>query len=118
MSNVRFSVPVSKAADDVFARIAAASGVSKGKCIAAWLDDTLDAAEFMANKMDAARQSPRILSRELHTYAAGLAGAVDSVIGRAKSGKTGGLTPPSSNTGGKVFENTPKKADGRGGFSQ
>jgi hypothetical protein len=71
--------------------------------MASWLLDTLDAAEYMAQKMDSARQSPRIVARELHSYAAGLSLAADAVISRAQEGKQG-VTPPSSNTGGKLSE--------------
>ena len=98
MENVRLTVPVSGRAHSVFSRIAEASGVSLGRCMSSWLDDTLDAAEYMADKMLDARTAPRILARELHGYAAGLQVAGDAIIKRAQ----GGLTPPSSNTGGKV----------------
>jgi len=105
---VRLTIPVSKATHDVFTRIANGSGVPIGRCMAQWLQDTLDAADYMAQKIETARQAPGILSRELHGYAAGLAVAGDAVIERAKRGKTA-ITPPSSNTGGK----SPKTARNR-----
>ena len=112
MSNLeiqRVTVPVTVHTHEVFKRISEASGVSVGRCMSSWLLDTLDAAEYMASKMDQARQSPRIVSRELHSYAAGLSLAADAVIQRAQEQKTG-VTPPSSNTGGKLSKSaeTPK----------
>jgi hypothetical protein len=96
----RLSVPIPEQTLEIFKRISAASGVSVGKSVASWLYDTQDAAEYMAQKMDAARQSPRIVARELHSYAAGLAIAGDRVIAAA----AGDLPPRHSNTGGKVSE--------------
>lgn len=97
---VRLTVPLSPNVHAVFSRISESSGVSLGRCVNAWLFDTLDAADFMAQKMEGARQSPRILSRELNAYAAGLSVALDDVLTKAGVGKKG-LNPPSSNTGGK-----------------
>jgi len=105
---VRMSIPLTEQTHKVFQRISNASGVSMGKCMASWLQDTLEAAEYMACKMENARQSPRLVAHELHTYAAGLEMALDSVISTAKGPKPG-LTPPSSNTGGKV---SPKRKGG------
>ena len=97
MQNVRLTVPVSGRAHAVFSRISRSSGVSLGRCMASWLDDTLDAADYMAAKMEDARTAPRILARELHGYAAGLQVASEAVLAGV-----GGFTPPVSNTGGKV----------------
>jgi hypothetical protein len=89
-----------------------------------WLGDTLDAAKFMAEKMEQARAAPGIVAREMHAYALGLADETGSVIrkmqekGRAaRSGDASashgarrpGPTPP-SNTG----VTTQKKKTGRG----
>lgn len=116
----------------VFARMAKAGNMPVGRCMAEWLGDTVDAAEFMAEKMEQARLAPKIVARELHSYAMGLsdittdlmktlgkapkraataeaqaqrdtagdalAGALDEADSLAKTT----LTPPSSNTGGKV----------------
>jgi len=94
---VRLTIPLSPNVHAVFSRISEASGVSLGRCVNSWLFDTLDAADFMAQKMEGARQSPRILSRELNAYAAGLSVALDDVLTKAKA-----INPPSSNTGGKL----------------
>lgn len=38
-----------------------------------WLADTLEAVEFMAEKVEQARAAPRIVMQEMHAYALGLA---------------------------------------------
>jgi hypothetical protein len=98
---VRLTIPVSQQTHDVFSRISRGSGVPLGKCMGSWLADTLDAADYMAQKFDELKQRPAILSRELTNFAAGLSVSAESVIERAKGSKMT-LTPPSSNTGGKV----------------
>jgi hypothetical protein len=61
--------------------------------MASWLEDTLDAADYMAQKLEELKRRPGLLSRELTTYAAGLTVACDDVIDRAKQAKTGNYPP-------------------------
>lgn len=116
----------------VFARMAKAGNMPVGRCMAEWLGDTVDAAEFMAEKMEQARLAPKIVARELHSYAMGLSDITSDLMktlgktpkgaphaeAQAQRDTAGGalsgaldqadllakttLTPPSSNTGGKV----------------
>jgi hypothetical protein len=106
--------------------------------MAEWLADTIDAAEFMASKMEQARSTPKLVARELHSYALGLSDITTDLLESMKAPREGGaagrrsapapasfgaflregekgartpLTPPSSNTGGKVPKNI-KKAGG------
>jgi len=95
---VRLSIPIPAHTYDVFKRISAASGVPLGRCMAQWLGDTLDAAEYMAGKLEEVRARPGDLSRELTGFAVALSAASDDVILKAKSQ----IPPPSSNTGGKL----------------
>ena len=114
----RVSVPVSAEVLDTFERLAAAGNMSTGKAIASWLEDTIEAAEYLASKMIQARAAPKIVAAELHAYALGMAdetnqlmkdlqakGRADRVAAgmrqRPDSG-AGSPSPPSSNTGGKV----------------
>jgi hypothetical protein len=83
----RQTVPVSERSLAAFKRISLLSGVSVGRSISAWLDDTIEAAEYMAEKMEATRSAPRILSHELNAYAAGLSVAAETIISSAKSRK-------------------------------
>ena len=120
----RVSVPVTDEVLQVFQRLAAASGTSTGKAMSEWLADTVEAAEFMAQTLERARAAPKVVMREMHAYALGLAdetgelmrqiarkSEADRAGGRASGAPhagTGGLPiPPSCNTGGKL-PTTPK----------
>ena len=126
----RVSVPVSPEALDAFQRLGKASNMSTGRAIAEWLDDTIEAANFMALNMEKARLAPKQAMSQLHAYAFGMAeetgdllakikakaeGSADAPTVGKRSAAGGGLPiPPSCNTGGKV----PKaKGPQRGGKS-
>ena len=115
----RVSVPVTEEVLQVFQRLAAASGMSTGKAMAEWLADTIEAAEYMAQTLERARAAPKVVVREMHAYAMGLAdetgelmrdlarksaadraGARASGAPRASTGEP--PIPPSCNTGGKL----------------
>ena len=122
----RVSVPVSAEVLEVFQRLAKAGNMSTGKAMAEWLGDTVEAAEFMAATMEKARAAPKVVMREMHAYALGLSDetgemirqisrkgelerAQANAVARKRSAGGGGglsdpLTPPLSNTGGKVPE--------------
>jgi hypothetical protein len=91
--------------------------------MAEWLSDTVEAVQFMAEKMEQARAAPKAVMAELHAYALGLSdetgdllkrvrakGAADRARapGQANAGTSarglaaGAQVPPSCNTGGKV----------------
>lgn len=88
-----------------------------------WLGDTVEAAEFMADKMEQARAAPRLVLRELHAYSLGLSEELSGVITKMRDKPGAGtgaeasaprlaarqVSPPSSNTGGKG-----RKTVGRG----
>ena len=116
---VRVTVPVRQDVLETFQRLAKAGSMSTGRAMGDWLADTLDAAEFMAEKMEQARAAPRIVAQEMHAYALGLADETTALMQRVKAkgkqarprGGTAGApgggpaspTPsPSCNTGGKV----------------
>ena len=114
----RVSVPVTAEVLDTFERLAAAGNMSTGKAIASWLEDTIEAAEYLASKMIQARAAPKIVAAELHAYALGMADETNQLMkdlqakGRAdrarltasEAGRPGAVSPspPSSNTGGTV----------------
>jgi hypothetical protein len=135
LPEVRLTIPVSAEVHAVFSRMAKAGRMPVGRCMAEWLADTIDAAEFMASKMEQARATPKLVARELHSYALGLSDMTTDLLDSMKAPREGGaggavsapappslaamlkelktpLTPPSSNTGGKVPKND-KKAGGR-----
>jgi hypothetical protein len=88
--------------------------MSVSRAMGDWLADTIDAAQHVTTLMEKARLAPRIVAREMHAYALGLADETASVLsqmrerGRAAqagAGATGGAarpSPPPGNTGGKV----------------
>jgi hypothetical protein len=113
----RVSVPVSAEVLEAFQRLAKAGNMSTGKAMAEWLGDTLDAAKFMAEKMEQARAAPRLVAQELHAYAMGMVDETGSVLAKMREegrksrgpasvagGSVAGResSPPSCNTGGKV----------------
>lgn len=115
----RVSVPVSEDVLVVFQRLAKVGNMSTGRAMAEWLADTVEAAEFMASTMERARQAPKQVIREMHSYALGLAdetgelmkkirakGEADRAGARASeapgNGPDGLPIPPSCNTGGKL----------------
>lgn len=113
---VRLTIPVSKRVHDIFTRIAKAGNVPVGRSMGEWLADTVEAAEFMATKMEEARSAPALVARELHSYALGLSDMTQELIQTAKKVERAGMPqapglpafgvvtkrPPASNTGGKV----------------
>jgi hypothetical protein len=70
---VRISVPVTPEVHAAFQRLAQASGMSTSKAMGEWLADTLDAVQYMADKVHEARSAPRKVAMELHAYALGAA---------------------------------------------
>ena len=115
-SNVRLTISVTPEVHATFQRLAKGSGMSISKAMGEWLGDTLEAAEFMATKIEQARAAPKIVMREMHAYAQGLVDETGALMDRmreegrqararqaeADTPALGGLHPPVSNTGGKV----------------
>lgn len=110
-SKIRVTVPVTPEVQETFRRLSEASGVSVGKAMGDWLQDTMEAALAMAELMEKAREQPRLAMREIHGYALGLSDMTQELLdGIGKASRT--VTPPVSNTGGKLPQNT-KKLRGR-----
>jgi hypothetical protein len=123
----RISVPVTPEVLHAFQRMAKASNMSTGKAMAEWLADTLEGVEFLALKMEQARAAPKVVMREMHAYALGLADETGDLVrkmtakgkadraaapGRALArtsdadGSAAVAIPPSCNTGGKLPKST------------
>ena len=113
---VRLTISVSPAVHETYTRMAHASSMSVSRCMGDWLADTLDAAQHVTRLMEKARAAPKVVAREMHAYALGLAdettalmdklrekGAGGAAAGRSPAGAAVAVrTPPPSNTGGKV----------------
>lgn len=118
---IRLTIPVSAEAHAAFTRIAKATGMPVGRAMAEWMDDTLDAAQFLADTLEKAREAPRLVAQQLHAYSLGLADETGQLLAevreksRTKASRSGaakpsgGASPPSCNTGGKV-----QKTKGKG----
>lgn len=135
--SIRLTITVTPEVHAAFDRLAKASGISMSRCMGEWMGDTLDAIEYTATLVEKARAAPKMVMKEVHAYALGLADETGAVLQsiRAKSnpdaraevsggGGVGGVDapggrsdradapiPPSCNTGGKV----PQKGSKRGG---
>lgn len=132
----RISVPVSDEVLQVFQRLAKAGNMSTGRAIAEWLSDTVEAAEYMAATMERARAAPKVVMREMHAYALGLADETGELMrtlaekGKAERAKASGTLarkrsagerddglseaiPPPCNTGGKLPTKHDKKNKGQ-----
>jgi len=110
---VRLTVSVRPEVHAAFLKLSKASGQSMSRCMGDWLFDTLDAVQFMADKMAEARAAPRRVAHQLHAYALGLADETGAILEKVRAdaradARDGGkrsapraAAPPSSNTGGK-----------------
>lgn len=113
---VRLTIPVSAHVHQVFTRIAKAGKMPVGRAMGEWLGDTVDAAAFMADKMEQARAAPALAARELHSYALGLTDMTQELMKELRQGGGSAAaqrdvpppfgskksTTPSSNTGGEL----------------
>lgn len=120
---LRVSVTVTPEVHAAFKRLADAGSMSLSRAMGEWLGDTVEAAEFMAEKMEQARAAPKIVMREMHAYALGLADETGAMLdrvrekGRQDRGALAGdarrgpgdPSPPSGNTGGKGPRTGPGK---------
>jgi predicted translin family RNA/ssDNA-binding protein len=111
--NIRLTITVTPEVHEAFQRFAKAAGMSLGRAMGEWLGDTVEAAEFTATKMEQARAAPKVVMREMHAYALGLADETGQLMntlrekGRAeRSGAARASIPPSSNTGGNQTKST------------
>ena len=98
---VRLTITVTPEVHAAFRRLADASGMSMGKAMGEWLGDTLEAVEFMAEKMEQARAAPRLVMQEMHAYALGLADETKQVLANVKERERAGRTSAArARTGG------------------
>ena len=118
--NIRLTISVTPEVHETFQRIAKAGNMSLSKVMGEWLADTMEAADFMAQKMEQARAAPKLVMAEMHAYALGLSEETGALMDQMRQsgqvaraqGREGGAAappsgpasdaiPPSGNTGGK-----------------
>lgn len=115
---IRLTISVTPEVHAAFERLSSASGQSMSKCMGEWLSDTLDAVEYTANLVEKARAAPKMVMREVHAYALGLADETGQLLAKVTAR---GASKPAAETlsprpvirGGK----SSGKAAGRGGKS-
>lgn len=128
---IRLSIPVTPEVHAIFQRLSEVSGRSMGATVSHWLTDTREAASLMTDNLERLREAPgELMARvKLHISAVEDAAqmAIDDAISRAEQdefedrprgrkglasdapkGPAKPLTPPSSNTGGKVHSSGKK----------
>lgn len=121
----RLTIPVSLAVYDAFSRMAKAGKMPISRAMGEWLGDTVEAAEFMAAKMEEAKAAPRMVAMEMHSYALGLTDMTQELLGKlAKESKGGGSQPSAAAAtapvdrpprpvirGGNLPKNAPKRGN-------
>ena len=129
---IRVTVPVTPEVLALFQRLSKAAGQSVGRAMGQWLEETRDGLEPMIDILEQHKRAPMKAMQSLQLYAGTLTdlsedlfdkvkhmdeGATQLASAVASAGRTvetlgkRGLTPPSSNTGGKGRK-TPKKSAG------
>lgn len=118
----RISVPLSEEAIAVFTRMGKAQGRGAGAAVSEWVQEQIEAAEFVTQQLEKAREAPKQVMRDMHSYALALVDEMATIMHKAsdKERKPGGRKgappagmvsgrrasalgiPPSCNTGGKV----------------
>ena len=112
---VRVTVPVTPEVQEAFQRLAAASGMSTGKAMGEWLQDTLEGALAMAEMLEKARSAPKQAVRQMHSYVLGLTDVTSELLAdlskRSRKGATaaGRQTPTSAGSAG---EGAPPRGEG------
>jgi hypothetical protein len=107
---IRTTVPIEPETYEAFKRMSEVSGVSMGRAIGSWLEETKDAALMIALKMEQAKREPARVLRELELMTEGAITIADEALtsyrkardAAEKAGKE--PFPPSCNTGGKPIQ--------------
>jgi len=91
---IRLTITVTPKVHAAFSRLASASGMSLGRAMGEWLEDTLDAVEYTAGLVEKARAAPKMVMREVHSYAMGLADETGALLKKLRGeGAASGPAP-------------------------
>ncbi len=80
--NIRLTISVTPEVHATFERMSKASGMSLSRVMGEWLADTSEAAEHLAGVLERARAAPRLVARELHSYALGLTDETSDLVNK------------------------------------
>lgn len=118
---VRLTITVTPEVHETFKRMASAGSMSISRAMGDWLNDTLEAAEFMTSMIERARQSPRLVVQELHAHALGAAdeavSLLDEIRQKAAAERAAGGAPGRGRPPGRVAAAAPPRPVIRGGKS-
>jgi hypothetical protein len=79
-TRIRTTISVDRDVHEIFVKMAEAGGMSVSRCMGEWLADTAEGAQFVAQKMVEARQSPALVMREMQAYSLGITQEVDRTV--------------------------------------
>jgi hypothetical protein len=83
---IRLTISVTPEVHAAFSRLAKALDSSIGREMGTFLHDCLDAVDFVADKVEQARAAPRLVAREMHAYALGLADETGALLKQMAAG--------------------------------
>lgn len=83
---IRLTITVTPEVHAVFTRFASANRLSLGRAMGDWLGDTVDAVDFVSDKVERARAAPAHAMREMQAFARGLVVEVDELAGTVEAG--------------------------------
>jgi hypothetical protein len=107
---IRTTVPIEPETYEAFKRMSEVSGVSMGRAIGSWLEETKDAALMIALKMEQAKREPARVLRELELMTEGAITIADEALTSCRKARDAAEKagkepfPPSCNTGGKPIQ--------------
>ncbi len=84
---IRLTISVSPEAHAVFKRMADATGMSLGMAMGEWLDDTAEGADLLAQKLSEARESPKLVVREMQAALSGMQDVMADLMTDLKAGR-------------------------------
>ena len=114
--NVRLTISVTPEVHEGFQRLAKAASMSISRAMGEWLGDTLEVVEYTAQKMEQARAAPKLVMREMHAYALGVADETGELLQRMlKEGQQARRTVPAQRGPGVVPVALPDVSSRRGG---
>ena len=85
--NIRLTITVTPQVHAAFSKMAEATGMSLGRCMGEWLQDTLEGVEFLTGQLVRARAAPRQVIKEMQQSVLGLGDELDAVLADMRSGK-------------------------------
>lgn len=106
----RVTVPISAEAYEAFKTMSEVSGVSMGRAIGSWLDETKDGAMMIALQMERAKREPARVLRQLELMTEGAIAIADDALTSYRKARDKvesaekAPNPPSCNTGGHSIQ--------------